>query len=91
MQNLFQVNAGKFFSVVYFKKDGSITKRIGRCGVKKYLSNKSHATRTMSDEIITYYDLGEKAYRSFRKDRLVAATMMGNYVNFVDNLTVSHF
>ena len=86
-KTIFELNAGKFFSVVYFKADGSITKRVGRCGVKKYLSNNPHTTRAINQNIITYYDIKEKGYRSFRKDRLVAATMMHTYVNFVDDET----
>lgn len=56
---------GKFFTVEFFKLDGTLRKLNGRLGVRKYLRG---GDKTFSDadyNMITVWDTQKKAYRSF--------------------------
>lgn len=78
--------SGKFFTVEYIKKDGSLRKANGRLSVGKYTNGGVRSTAN-NELIVGYYDMGvrreiteeegKKAYRSFSLDRLVSVNGVG--------------
>lgn len=58
---------GKFFSVEFTKKDGTLRLMLCRTGVKKYLVPNARPMRK-AEGVQKVYDVHKKAYRSFRLD-----------------------
>ena len=71
MENLVRViekTAGKFFTVVFVKKDGSERVLNGRVGVKKHLSG---GRKTVDESrYLTVYDVKSGGYRSVNKETI---------------------
>ena len=61
---------GKIFSVLFFKKDGTIRKLNGRVGVKKGV--KGIGNKIDHSKYITVYDMKKKGFRNVNKDSIVA-------------------
>lgn len=62
---------GKFFTVEFVKKDGTLRKMNCRTGVKKYLSNNGKTikiTRPIDNGILRVFDVKKDAYRSINLD-----------------------
>lgn len=59
---------GKFFSVDFIKKDGSIRKMVCRKGVKKYLKGGDKKT---PNTVITVFDVNKKEYRCFYPENVI--------------------
>lgn len=53
---------GKFFKVVFTKRDGTIRHLVGRTKVTKYLKG---GTKTTPNTVITVFDVQKKQYRCF--------------------------
>jgi hypothetical protein len=70
---------GKFFTVRFTKKDGSMRAMLCRTGVKKYLNPNAKKIK-QSAEVQKVFDVHKRAYRSFRFDSVVK---IGN-VEFVN-------
>ncbi len=60
---------GKFFTVEFIKKDGTLRKLTGRLGVKKYLTG-GVSTVAHKPEYITVYDVQNKGYRNVNLDTI---------------------
>lgn len=56
---------GKFFTVVFVKKDGSLREMNCRLGVQKHLKG---GTKTLTDNYICVYDVKTEAYRSINPE-----------------------
>ena len=68
-------SAGKFITVTFIKKDGSIRKLNGRINVTKYLKYGPYMVET--DTTFCVYDVVQKGYRSIRKDAIKGITCGG--------------
>lgn len=66
---------GRFLTVEFVKKDGSIRKINGRLGVKKYL-NGGNSTLD-SNKFIIIYDLKARGYRAINKNSILSVKTTG--------------
>ena len=66
---------GRFLTVEFIKKDGSLRKINGRLGVKKYLVG-GNSTLDNSKFIIIY-DLKSKGYRAINKNSILSVFTTG--------------
>ena len=55
---------GKFFTVEFTKKDGSLRKMNARLGVTKHLKGGTKGYDDATHNFLTVFDLGKKAYRT---------------------------
>ena len=80
MKNLTEViekSAGKIFTVVFTKKDGSERVLNGRLGVAKFLVG---GKKTTGEEYLTIYDLKSGGYRSVNKDTIKEVRFGGKVI-----------
>ena len=61
---------GKFFTVVFTKKDGTERTLTGRLGVTKHLHG--GASTLDADKFITVYDMKAKGYRAVNKETIIS-------------------
>ena len=66
---------GRFLTVEFMKKDGSLRKINGRLGVKKYLRG-GDATLD-NNKFIIIYDLKSKGYRAINKNSILSVFTTG--------------
>lgn len=66
---------GQIFGGVYRKKDGSITKFNGRCGVHKFSKG---GTRTTPDNYIIIWDNNRKRYTSLIPESIIQLNAYGS-------------
>lgn len=66
---------GRFLTVEFVKKDGSIRKINGRLGVKKYLSGGNSTLD--SNKFIIIYDLKARGYRAINKNSILSVKSTG--------------
>lgn len=66
---------GKFVTVEFIKKDGSLRTINGRLGVKKYL--KGGVSKLDPKEFITIYSMADKGYRAINRDTILSVTVEG--------------
>ena len=57
------IKNGKFFSVEFIKKDGTLRKLHGRCGVVRYANGKGRKYNPSELGYITVFDLQANNYR----------------------------
>lgn len=63
---------GKFFTVVFTKKDGSVRKLNGRLGVKKHLRGGEKSFSDAQINALTVFDLKAKGYRTVKLDKVTS-------------------
>lgn len=68
-------SAGKFVSVTFTKKDGTVRKLTGRIGVTKHLKYGPYVADTGTGFCV--YDVVNKGYRTVRKDAIIGITCGG--------------
>lgn len=82
MSNLADIvtqSKGKFVTVVFYKKDGSIRSMNCRLGVTKHLKG---GTCTLDKEkFLIVYDMVKKGYRSIDKESIVSVSIGGSIYN----------
>lgn len=61
---------GKFFTVEFTKKDGTLRKMNARLGVTKHLKGGTKGYDDAAHNFLTVFDLGKKAYRTVAIDRI---------------------
>lgn len=66
---------GRFLTVTFIKKDGSIRKINGRLGVKKYLAGGN--CNLNLNKFIIIYDLKSKGYRAINKQSIISVKTTG--------------
>jgi hypothetical protein len=66
-------SAGRFVTVVFEKKDGSLRTLTGRMGVTKWL--KGGKSTLDADQFITIYDVVNKGYRAINRDSIMSVTI----------------
>ena len=70
---------GKFLTVVFYKKDGSIRSMNCRLGVTKHLKG-GECTLDRSKFLIVY-DMVKKGYRAIDKESIVSVSIDGSIYN----------
>ena len=78
---LIESTNGKYFTVVFKKKDDSIRKLNGRLGVKKHLRGGKDTTAHL-DHLINVFEKGSTGYRKINLDNLISFTFKGETTNF---------
>ena len=78
-----QSTKGRFFSVTFTKKDGSIRKMICRTGVKIGVNGNGSKTTWTNVKV---YDIQKRAFRSFNLDSLQEFKCGNTYYRTVDDL-----
>lgn len=71
-------NKGKFFSVTFVKKDGSIRNMTCRLGVNKNLKGKGMAYNTEDKDYLVVYSTQDKDYRIVNINTLLRIKANGN-------------
>ena len=66
---------GRFLTVEFIKKDGTIRKINGRLGVKKYLNGGNSTLDT--NKFIIIYDLKARGYRAINKNSILSVKTTG--------------
>lgn len=74
-----EASNGKFLSVTFTKKDGSVRVLVGRLGVKKHL--KGGESTLDADKYITIFDTQNGGYRAINRDTIQSVRIDG--VEFV--------
>jgi hypothetical protein len=64
LRNLINNQDGRFFTVVFTKKDGSTRKMTARRGVKKYLKGGVNKVELNHPEYMTVFDMAKLDYRT---------------------------
>jgi hypothetical protein len=70
---------GKFITVAFIKKDGTVRNLNGRIGVTKHL--KGGVSTVNTDKYLVVYDTLNAGYRSVNKDTIVSVTCEGLTIN----------
>jgi hypothetical protein len=70
-----EASNGKFISVTFVKKDGSIRVLVGRLGVKKHL--KGGESTLDADKYITIFDTQNGGYRAINRDTIQSVRIDG--------------
>ena len=65
-----KIVGGKFFSVVFVKKDGTVRKMLCRLGVTKYLKGGTQRYDPAALNMITVYDMIKRQYRTINLNTL---------------------
>ena len=78
---LIEATNGKFFTVKFEKKDGSIRELNGRLGVKKHLRGGKSTTAHL-DNLITVFEKGSTGYRNINLDKLKSFSFKGETTVF---------
>lgn len=68
-------SSGKFITVTFMKRDGSMRKLNGRINVNKYLKYGPYVVDNGTSFCV--FDVVEKGYRSIRKNSIVGITCNG--------------
>ena len=66
---------GRFVTVEFIKKDGTLRKLTGRLGVKKHL--KGGKSTLNPEQYITIYDVQNAGYRAINRATITALTIEG--------------
>lgn len=75
MSQFIALSAGKFITVTFLKKDGTIRKLNGRINVTKYLKYGPYVADTGTGFCV--YDVVNKGYRTVNKDTILGVTCGG--------------
>ena len=74
-----EASNGKFISVTFTKKDGSVRVLVGRLGVKKHL--KGGESTLDADKYVTIFDTQNGGYRAINRETIQSVRIDG--VEFV--------
>lgn len=71
---LLSLTGGRFFTVIYRKKDGSIRRMNCRTGVKRHLKNAEVPAGHVSkrDDMLVVFDVKIGDYRTINRDSVIA-------------------
>ena len=75
LQSVLQATKGKFFTVVFIKKDGTTRTMNCRLGVTKHL--KGGLSTLNPDQYLTVYDVQAEGYRAVNLSTIVSITCGG--------------
>ena len=75
LDKIIEASNGRFFSVVFIKKDGTHRHMVARLGVKKHLKG-GECTLDRAQYIIAY-DVENNGYRAINRDTIVSCKLDG--------------
>lgn len=75
LDELILKSGGKFVSVTFTKKDGSLRKLVGRMGVTSHL--KGGQSTLNPDQYVTIYDVQNGGYRAVNRATIQSVTCEG--------------
>jgi hypothetical protein len=75
LATLIEQSEGKFMTVTFVKKDGTIRVLNGRLGVTKYL--KGGKSTLDPNKYVTLYDVQSKDYRAVNRDTIISVSSGG--------------
>lgn len=75
MSQFIALSAGKFITITFLKKDGTIRKLNGRTGVVKHL--KGGVSTVNTDKYFVLFDTVAQGYRCVNKDTILGITCGG--------------
>lgn len=75
LDSIIQASNGRFVSVRFVKKDGSIRSMVCRLGVTKHLKGGSSTLDPV--KYLTVFDVAAKGYRAINRDTIVSVTIGG--------------
>ena len=75
LDKIIEASNGRFFSVVFIKKDGTTRTMVARLGVKKHL--KGGQCTLDKEQYIIAYDMEKGGYRSINRDTIVSCKLDG--------------
>jgi hypothetical protein len=75
LQAIIEMQAGKFFTITFVKKDGTIRTINGRTGVKKHL--KGGVSTLDKDKFLTVYSIADAGYRAINKNTILTISIGG--------------
>jgi WYL_2, Sm-like SH3 beta-barrel fold len=75
LSNIIDNSGGKFFTVVFVKKDGSLRTMTARLGVTKHIAG--GVCTVDRDKYIIAYDMASEGYRSINRDTIVSVSYQG--------------
>jgi hypothetical protein len=75
IDTIIRATAGKFFTVSFVKKDGSLRVMNCRLGVKKHL--KGGVSNLDASQYLTVYDMQAEGYRAVNLATIVSVTVGG--------------
>lgn len=75
MKSILSLTGGRFFTVIFRKRDGTIRKMNCRTGVHRYV--KGTGLPRECPHLLTVYDVKAAGYRSLPVDRIVAVRYAG--------------
>lgn len=81
IDKLIEQSNGRFITVRFVKKDGTIRTMTCRLGVTKHL--KGGQSTLDADKYITVYDVQKEGYRAINRDTIISVTLDG--VTVVNN------
>ena len=81
LDQIIEQSKGRFFTVVFVKKDNSRRTMTARLGVTKHL--KGGACTVDRDKYIIAYEMGTQGYRSINRSTIISVTLDG--VTVIDN------
>lgn len=74
---LLKNTGGKFVSVEFVKKDGSMRQLVGRFGVTKHLRGGENKTVKESNSYMTIYDTQSQGYRTINLETITKVKFAG--------------
>ena len=81
LDTIIEQSKGRFFTVVFTKKDGSKRVMNARLGVTKHL--KGGSCTVDREKYIIAYEMGQEGYRSINRSTIISVTLDG--VTVIDN------
>lgn len=80
LDKIIEASNGRFFSVVFVKKDGTTRTMVARLGVTKHL--KGGQCTVDREKFIIAYDMEKGGYRAINRDTIVSCKLDGvEYAN----------
>ena len=81
MKQFVEWTNGRFFTIVFTKKNGQIRKMNCRLGVKKYLKNGANSSSHI-EKYITVYDMQARGYRNVNLARVHSIRCGMDFINY---------
>lgn len=75
LDSILEATDGKFVSVSFIKKDGTLRKLVGRLGVVKHL--KGGQCTLNRKQYVIIYDVQNEGYRAVNRDTIQSVTVDG--------------
>lgn len=75
LDQIIEQSKGRFFTVVFIKKDGSTRTMTARLGVTKHL--KGGLCTVDRAKYIIAYEMGKEGYRSINRETIISVTLNG--------------